>query len=136
MACLKIWANGEYVGDLRQQDGLWSFEYSPTWQGFALAPYWPVAPTRYQDAGADRRVEWFFDNLLPEGSVRELLARREGVSQYDTFALLARFGRDTAGALTLVAESEDLPQDGRLLPFSKNALQKKSSPVRVKAINP
>ena len=101
MHSLQVWANGERVGTVCRTDGLWSFSYHPDWHGFALAPYFPVGPQVWRDQGSERKVEWFFDNLLPEGYMRELLARRESVSPYDSFALLARFGRDTAGRADL-----------------------------------
>jgi serine/threonine-protein kinase HipA len=44
-------------------------------------------------------VQAYFDNLLPEGSVRDFIARAEHISPTNVFGLLERFGGDTAGAL-------------------------------------
>lgn len=52
----------------------------------------------------------FFDGLLPEGSHRHTLAATAGVSSQDTFGLLARYGRDVAGAVC-VADPEREPRE-------------------------
>ena len=43
----------------------------------------------------------FFAELLPEGRMRTRLAQTAGAQEYDTIALLRRFGRDVAGALQI-----------------------------------
>jgi serine/threonine-protein kinase HipA len=43
----------------------------------------------------------FFDGLLPEGLRRVAWASKAGIAPHDTFGLLARFGRDVAGALVI-----------------------------------
>lgn len=53
-------------------------------------------------------VRAFCDGLLPEGEVREQLAGRLGLSSSNTFGLLEAFGRDCAGALSLVPEAQAL----------------------------
>jgi len=50
----------------------------------------------------------FFDGLLPEGLVRERLATRFRLNPGDVFGLLREFGRDCAGALSLIPEGADL----------------------------
>ena len=51
-------------------------------------------------------VRAFCDGLLPEGEVRERLAGRLGLSTSNTFGLLEAFGRDCAGALSMVPEAQ------------------------------
>lgn len=53
----------------------------------------------------------FFEGLLPEGEVRERIARDLKVSAGNSFELLAKLGRDCAGAVVLLPESEPLPAD-------------------------
>ena len=93
-----------------------------------------VRPTR-------QRVSPFFSNLLPEGALREYLAKRAGVNPKREFFLLWLLGRDLPGALTVtpvegeawppaggeVAERE-LPE-GALLRFSLAGVQLKFSAV-------
>lgn len=46
------------------------------------------------------RVEYFFDNLLPDsGTIRRRLAQRHAAGSEDTFDLLAAIGRDCVGAV-------------------------------------
>jgi len=73
-----------------------------------------------------RHVEWFFENLLPEGRLRELIASRDRIDPKDTWALLLRHGQDTAGALSLLPETVDASGvQEKLLPLSRDALQDK-----------
>lgn len=46
----------------------------------------------------------FFRGLLPEGTNLQTLAARAKLPTYDTFRLLARYGRDVAGALVIGTE--------------------------------
>src|SRR3954451_11922402 len=48
----------------------------------------------------------YFEGLLPESTRREELARELQVSVNDSYALLARIGRDCAGAVVIVPEDE------------------------------
>ncbi|MDO5627846.1 MAG: HipA N-terminal domain-containing protein [Mobilicoccus sp.] len=56
--------------------------------------------------------------LLPEGPMRERLARLAGVPPHDVAGLLARFGRDVAGAVQVYdARSAEEPPTPRLVPL-------------------
>jgi serine/threonine-protein kinase HipA len=57
------------------------------------------------------RLPVFFSNLLPEGHLRDYLARRAGVKPQREFFLLAVLGADLPGALTVVP-MEQAAQDG------------------------
>jgi serine/threonine-protein kinase HipA len=48
----------------------------------------------------------YFEGLLPESGRREELARELQVSVHDSYALLARVGRDCAGAVVILPEDE------------------------------
>lgn len=50
----------------------------------------------------------FFAGLLPEGLVRERLARRFRLNVSDVFGFLRAIGRDSAGALSIVEDGTDL----------------------------
>jgi serine/threonine-protein kinase HipA len=56
------------------------------------------------------RVPSFFANLLPEGPLRDYLAKQAGVNEKREFFLLWALGRDLPGALTIV------PADGLAWP--------------------
>jgi hypothetical protein len=80
----------------------------------------PVSPWRragIRTQGMSDDVEWFFENLLPEGRLRELIASRDRIDPKDTWALLIRHGQDTAGALSLIPDEIDHPDvQERLVP--------------------
>ena len=108
--------NGKPVGSLRDENGVWSFEYAGPWidavEGFDLAPGLPRAAQKIVDGGTHRPVQWFFDNLLPEEAARELLARDAQIPSADAFGLLAWYGRESAGAITLLPPGETPPASG------------------------
>lgn len=64
-----------------------------------------------------RQVRNFLDGLLPEGQIRSEIARRAGVADYDVMGLLARIGRECAGAVQVLAPGLT-PEEGRLEPLS------------------
>ncbi len=76
----------------------------------------PVQPKRV-DATS------FFDGVLPEAPHRSELAARAEVIVSDTFGLLARYGRDVAGALVVMADDEPPPTVGsRVIALSDDDL--------------
>jgi len=101
---LGVWLDGLRVADLEQRR-------------------WPEIRCRYSEAALDA---WpanspvlscslplgstaadavpFCKGLLPEGRALQTLAAHAGLAVNDTFELLARFGRDIAGALVIAAE--------------------------------
>lgn len=63
----------------------------------------------------------FGRGLLPEGRALESMAKAAGVAVNATFALLARYGRDVAGALVIADEAPQL-RPGSLDPYAQDAL--------------
>lgn len=123
---LAIWFNAQRVGQLREQNGLWALDYDAAWQasatGFDLAPSLPRQAGSIVDGASQRPVQWFFDNLLPEEGARELLAKDASLSTADAFGLLAWYGRESAGALSLLAPDETPVLDEGSLPLTDEAL--------------
>ena len=103
---LRAWINQTEVGTLREAAGLWSFEYAPTWlqnaQSHALSPHLPLVAGPQLDGASQRPVQWYFDNLLPEEGQRLLLAGDAALDAADAFGLLAWYGAESAGSLTLL----------------------------------
>jgi serine/threonine-protein kinase HipA len=54
----------------------------------------------------DTRGLDFFENMLPEGPALERMAVLAGVRPVDTYGILAAFGRDCAGAVTVLPDSD------------------------------
>ncbi|MFF7710002.1 HipA domain-containing protein [Pseudomonas sp. NPDC007930] len=116
------------VGELREHQGLWQFSYAAQWQArenaFDLAPSLPRSAGLIADGASERPVQWFFDNLLPEEAARTLLAQDAQVEHADAFGLLASYGAESAGALTLRLPGSE-PEAGGLQPLPAEALSER-----------
>jgi serine/threonine-protein kinase HipA len=73
----------------------------------------PLRERRYADAAP------FFRGLLPEGAALAAMASAARVPSYDTFGILARFGRDVAGAAVISDEPGAVPQQGSVVPYDE-----------------
>lgn len=103
---LRASINQQEVGSLKEVAGLWSFQYAASWlnhpQAFALSPHLPLTAEPLLDGASQRPVQWYFDNLLPEEGQRTLLAGDAKLDAADAFGLLAWYGAESAGSLTLM----------------------------------
>jgi serine/threonine-protein kinase HipA len=119
-------ANGRRVGTITDENGVWSFTYDANWlsadNAFPLSPALPLSAERVIDGSTLRPVQWLFDNLLPEEGMRTALAREAKVDASDAWGLLAHFGRESAGALTLLPDGEHESAGGRV-PLSLDQLE-------------
>ena len=59
----------------------------------------------WQERASSMRLPVWFSNLLPEGLLREWVARDRGVSAQREMELLARLGSDLPGAVTVVPDT-------------------------------
>jgi serine/threonine-protein kinase HipA len=75
----------------------------------------PLIKTAHRDAGR------YFRGLLPEGNALQALASAAGVPTHDTYGMLARFGRDVAGAL-VISDTEHKPRNGTTQLYTPDAL--------------
>jgi serine/threonine-protein kinase HipA len=125
---LVVWFRQHRVGLLSEVGAAWRFDYDEAWraaaQGFDLSPALPRAVDHIEDGGSQRPVQWFFDNLLPEEEARALLAQEARVSQADAFGLLAFYGAESAGALTLLSPGES-PASAGLQPLPDEELSRR-----------
>lgn len=80
----------------------------------------PVQPEPFPPG----KTKPFFEGLLPEGAVRQAIARSLRVSEDDGFKLLAELGRDCAGAVTVLRQGEIPrgPEEGAAEWLDGNAL--------------
>ena len=126
-AGLVVWLEDVAAGDLSEERGTWRFGYRDAWLerpgGYALSPHLPLRREAFEDTADDRRVQWFFDNLLPEGGIREALARSAGIDERDTYGMLARFGEESVGAVTLLAGDHPGPATGTYEPLTVPAIR-------------
>lgn len=121
---LLAWIGDRLLGHLYDDNGVWSFRYADDWAAFDLCPNLPRAQGSIVDNSSQRPVQWYFDNLLPEEGQRQLLAADARLEASDTFALLAYYGAESAGSLTLLPPGEALPS-GALHPLTDEALARR-----------
>ena len=119
-AALHVWLRGQHLGELtRLRTGRLRLRFAPDYldtYGVGARPLslsLPLTDKRVQGAHLER----FFDNLLPEGSVRGALEREHHLPPGDTFGLLSRIGRECAGAIQLTPE-DVAPGAGQLIALS------------------
>jgi serine/threonine-protein kinase HipA len=108
---LGVWLHGEKVALLRRTGpGGVSCEYTRE----AVDQYPIGAPllSCSLPVRRGRQSAWpFVTGLLPEGHHRLSMSRLAGVDTLDALGMLARFGRDVAGALVVASESVDSGTD-------------------------
>lgn len=126
---LRASINQTEVGTLQEVGGLWSFQYAGAWLdnplAFALSPHLPLASESVLDGASQRQVQWYFDNLLPEEGQRILLAADAKLDMADAFALLAWYGAESAGSLTLLPPDAEPQTAEPLRPLPDDALERR-----------
>ncbi len=124
---LRASINQQEVGSLKEVAGLWSFQYAASWlnhpQAFALSPRLPLTAEPLLDGASQRPVQWYFDNLLPEEGQRTLLAGDARLDAADAFGLLAWYGAESAGSLTLLPPDATPQAVEPLRPLPDDSLQ-------------
>lgn len=129
MRTLNVCLNDQRVGTLSEGNDLWRFEYDPAWVSapgsFDLAPGLSRATLLHQDGATQRPVQWYFDNLLPEETLREALIKDAGIKGDDAFALLQYLGAESAGSLVLLPPDGDATPPGQLKPLTDDALSQR-----------
>lgn len=106
MRSLNVYIDTALVGVLREEEDIWRFDYDAKWMtvpdGYDLAPGLPRAQGSHIDGSTTRPVQWYFDNLLPEETLRQAISKEAKVKGSDAFALLEYLGAESAGSLTLL----------------------------------
>ena len=100
MKTLPVYYEGRLAATLEQDSaGGYALEYDEAWvrDGFDISVNLPRTQLRHSGDA----VRAFFENVLPERTVRAALAGVLGVSENNIFGMLARIGRDCAGAFSV-----------------------------------
>lgn len=90
-----------------KENGNMQFRYEPEYEGPAVSVALPVRGEAYPH----RDCEAWFGGLLPEGDVRDALARVLGTSSSNQFRMLNEIGGDCAGAVEIVPDDWAVPVD-------------------------
>lgn len=108
---LDVYCLGELAGQLTAAGSAdLRFEYAESWLDAGRPPLSLSMPTGANPQPA--AVQNFFDGLLPEGGIRELVARELHVSSGNTIGLLERLGWDCAGAISVYPHGARPVADG------------------------
>lgn len=119
---LGVWLYGQRVAELTSaRPGevvcRYTREALEAWAGGTplLSCSLPLGSRPHKDAGR------YFRGMLPEGHALQAMAAEANVATYDTFGMLARFGRDVAGAAIIGTED---PEDriGGMVPYTTDTL--------------
>ena len=108
---LAVWLYGTDVGTLAEGRHGLSFRFAEAayrrWglRSPVLSLSMPVSTRPYRDSVATP----FFEGLLPEGQLRKTIAYDFRIGETDTFGLLAKIGRDCAGALVVQPRTDGAP---------------------------
>jgi serine/threonine-protein kinase HipA len=106
---LPVWLTNIHVADLIATN-TWTLRCRYTPEALDLAPTGaPLLSCSLRLGTARLDASVFCNGLLPEGQHREAMASLARVASMDTYHLLARFGRDVAGALVI----GDPPETGQ-----------------------
>lgn len=74
---------------------------------------------------AHRTVPWYFDNLLPEETLRTVIAKESNLQAEDAFGLLAYFGAESAGSLVLRDPENSVPAEHGVKPLPLEELNQR-----------
>ncbi|MDP9135503.1 MAG: type II toxin-antitoxin system HipA family toxin, partial [Actinomycetota bacterium] len=125
MIALDVHLRDRAIGTLveRERGHEYTFEYDA--EIAAAAPDEPLLsvslPCRAQPFEPDA-ARPFFEGLLPEGEIRERIARDIKVSSSNSFELLAKLGRDCAGAVVVLPPGERVDTSGQIEWFTQHEL--------------
>jgi len=148
-AALDILLHNRRIGTIARLDGdssIFTFD-----EAYVADEARPTLSLAYHDAFGQiinrprsyrAKIEPFFSNLLPEGTLRDYLARRSGVKALREYPLLTQLGSDLPGAVRAIpVEPQEAPSEGgdekgvadhakRQLRFSLAGVQLKFSAVK------
>lgn len=120
--------NGQSVGTLVDDNGIWAFVYDQQWlassASYPLNTVLALRTEPHVDSSSNRPVQWYFDNLLPEENARALLAKDAYLDSNDAFSLLAYYGAESAGSLVLSNQDSASAETGERY-LSDDELQKR-----------
>lgn len=102
---LDVYLGAQLVGRLwLDERRRFVFQYDAEWQAHQGAIPLSLSLPLQEKPYVDDAARPFFSNLLPEAEIRNMIARRLGISEKNDFALLKEIGGECAGAVSLLPE--------------------------------
>ncbi|MBL4609760.1 MAG: HipA N-terminal domain-containing protein, partial [Pseudomonas sp.] len=108
---LHVYFHSQRVGTLSLVGGRLSFQYAV--EALNNPSLWPLSQSLplQREPFSDRQSRPFFAGLLPEGRMRNLVARQAQVSSQNEFGLLEFIGGECAGAVSISTGDQPPPSD-------------------------
>lgn len=121
---LNLYSDKTLVGELKLgNQRKFEFQYTTSWlenpKAYPLSVRLPLRTNIYLDEIARP----FFENLLPEFAIRELIAKQFGISEKNIFGILESIGGECAGAFSLFPPDQTPMQSGDYELLSTTALE-------------
>ncbi len=131
----KVYYQNLFAGILNQEPGgRFAFTYDPAYIASGEAAIAHTLPIRETPHYSESGLHPFFDNLVAEGWLRNAQARALRVAPENRFALLLAFGRDCAGAVSVVDPEPE--EDLRLDPDDRKSIAALTSRASLSGIQP
>lgn len=111
---LRLQHGQHHIGDasFEPETGIWGLAYSDSWlssdRAFMLTPLLPLDRSA---AFTSDTIKRYVNNLFPEGRAFDIAVEQLRISKSNSFALLAEFGRDMAGAVEFVDLASAAPTE-------------------------
>lgn len=120
---LSVYLNEHRVG-LLQLDAQrrFVFQYDSAWLSSAESVPLSLSLPLQEAAYTDDSARPFFANLLPEAQLREVIARKLGLSENNDYGLLEAIGGECAGAVSLLPQDQPLDEQGHYQPLNEDEL--------------
>ena len=135
---LNVFIDKILVGELSEENNIWSFEYISTWvhdlASYPISPSIPLITGKQIDGSSTRPIQWYFDNLLPEEKARELLAKDIKEPVEDVFALLTKAGAESAGAMTLLPPDTPITE-GEIFTLTEEEMNQRIKSLPMTSLN-
>ena len=99
-----VFVRDAFAGELCETDEGYSFRYAPAYLAAEDAPAVSLTLPKQEAAYTSRTLFPFFDGLIPEGWLLDLVVHNWKVSLHDRFGLLLVACRDCIGAVSIRGE--------------------------------
>ena len=118
---LLVYIDTRKIGTLDEVNGSLRFRYEDLYRKDPTAiPLSPWIPLREEET-VGTHVRNYFENLLPEGDLRDLISKAIQVSQENVFGFLEHFGGDMAGNISVLLPGEQ-PGQRRYIPIPRSLI--------------
>jgi len=96
-----VYMRDAFAGKLQETDSGYSFEYDPEYLKNPEAPFVSLTLPKKSEAYTSQTLFSFFDGLIPEGWLLNIVSHNWKIDKNDRFALLLVACRDCIGSVSI-----------------------------------